>query len=159
MSRSTITLFYGPRQVTDAGVLDKIANAIDHHKNYPVSNESMGGDSAVGTYKYATVYYRLNPHNSPLRGRTAGEGQSLPFGTDIESITYGSQTISTPSVYIAAYNAFLVKAAFPINNNSMGGDPNPGTVKTATALYYRDEQSVVEEARTEGDAFKWDAHN
>jgi hypothetical protein len=159
MSRSSLIVFYGPRQVTDGGVLDKIAEAIDQHKNYPVSNQSMGGDPAVGTFKYAAVYYSLRPQNSPLRGRSAGEGQSLSFGTDIDSITYGGVTISNPSVYVPAYNNFLSKSPFPVNNNSMGGDPRPGTHKTATAIYYRDEQSAVEEARSEGDSFKWDAHN
>src|SRR5947209_6119599 len=99
MSRSTLKVFYGPKQVTDSNTLDKIAHAIDSHKNYTVSNESMGGDPAVGTYKYAAVYYCLSAHDSPLRGRVAGEGQLLDFGTDIESLSYGGVPISNPGVY------------------------------------------------------------
>jgi hypothetical protein len=159
MSRNTLTVFYGPKQITDDEILDTIAQAIDQHKNYTVSNGSMGGDTAPGTYKYAAAYYSLAPTGSPLRGRTAGEGQFLNFGTDIQTILYGGTLISNPNVYNSAYNAFISNTPFPVNNESMGGDPRVGTVKTGDTFYYKNEQITVEEDVREGGSFVWDAHN
>ncbi|KAI9859495.1 MAG: hypothetical protein M1813_006637 [Trichoglossum hirsutum] len=159
MSRSTLTVFYGTKQVTDGGVLDRIAQAIDGHKDFTVTNQSMGGDPTVGTYKYAAVYYALSPNDNPVRGRVAGEGKQLSFGTDIESIIYGPKLISSPAVYVSAYNAFMGNSPYPVNNQSMGGDPQVGTVKFGQAFYYRNEQSVIQESAKEGTQFEWKAHN
>ncbi|MCJ1237007.1 hypothetical protein MMC14_004991 [Varicellaria rhodocarpa] len=62
MSRSNLTVFYGPKQVTDDGIFDTIADAIDQHKDFPVSNKSMGGDTAPGTLK--TTASRILHSNS-----------------------------------------------------------------------------------------------
>ncbi|KAH0566008.1 hypothetical protein GP486_000599 [Trichoglossum hirsutum] len=159
MSRSTLTVFYGPKQVTDGAVLDHIAQAIDGHKDYVVSNQSMGGDTQPGTYKYATVYYSLNPAQGPIRSRVAGEGKPLTFGTDIASIIYGPKIITDPAVYIAAYNAFVGNNPYPVSNQSMGGDPQYGTVKYGQALYYRNGQTVVQESAKEGTKFEWKGQN
>ena len=159
MSRNTITLFYGPKQVTDAAVLNKIASAIDHHQDFTVDNEALGGDPAVGTRKFAVIYYRLQEQNSPLRGRSAAEGEKLTFGTDIELITYGGKQIADPLVYNGCYTAFTQNHTYHIDNNSMGGDPAVGTVKTATAIYYKNGGTPVQESRKENEDFKWDAHN
>jgi len=157
MSRSTLIVFYGPKQITDGSVLDKIAAAIDSHKDYPVSNSTMGGDTQVGTVKNAIAVYRLAESNSALRGRIASEGQSLPFGTDIQYLEYGGKTISTDDspVYSNAYANFLNNTPFPVNNGSMGGDPLIGTLKSATAIYYRNGQTAVQESRTEGQQILW----
>ena len=159
MSRSTLTVFYGPKPITDGNVLNRLAEAIDGHKDFVVSNQSMGGDPAVGTYKTAMVYYSLAASGSPLRGRVAGEGQSLGFGTDIAQLVYRPKIVADGGVYAGAYDAFRNKRPFPVTNGSMGGDPQVGTVKWGQAFYYTDGGMVVEESRREGEHFEWDAKN
>jgi len=157
MSRSNLAVFYGPSWVADERVLNAIATAIDRRQDFLVSNGSMGGDPAVGIFKHAIVLHRL--HGSPLRARVAGEGQSLPFGTDIQLITYGGAIVNDPTIYESAYRALISNSPFPINNNSMGGDTLPGTLKTATVTYYRNQQQPVTETRSEGDSFRWSARD
>lgn len=164
MSRSTLTVFYGPKEVTDGAVLTEIAKAIDNHKDYVFSNQSMGGDPQVGTYKYAMVSYALQPRGSPIRSRIAGEGGSLSFGTDIQSITYGSAVIdgsaisgsdrvTDRTIYRRVYKAFISNTPYPVNDFTMGGHVE-GNAK-GEVYYYRNEQPVVREIVDEGGYFTW----
>ncbi|KAJ9653532.1 hypothetical protein H2198_007314 [Neophaeococcomyces mojaviensis] len=160
MSRNSLTVFYGPKQVTDNHTLNAIADAIDNRKDYRVTNSSMGGDTLVGTEKFAMVYYRLDARNSPvIRGRVAAEGDTLKFGTDISKIEYAppATTITNSGVYFTAYRKFISNSPFTVNNNSMGGDINPGVPKHGTFTYYKNGGRVVSERANEGHNIDWNS--
>jgi hypothetical protein len=154
MSRNTISLFYGPRQVTTGAVLDAVAKAIDNRQDFKANNEAMGGDTLVGVPKIAMIYYALAENPKIFRARSAKEGGVFSFGTDIESITYGNKTITDQTVYIIAYNAFTNGNAFQITNTSMAGDPQPTVLKTAKIVYWRGGTKYTENVQ-EGSFAKW----
>ncbi|MCJ1483157.1 hypothetical protein MMC06_003324 [Schaereria dolodes] len=153
MSRATITAFYGPKGITDKA-LDTIANAIDQHTDINVSNETFGEDPARGVVKYGMIYYSLGD-GLPHRMRGAQENQTLTFSKDIKTIVYGNVEVKDQGVYTNMYNAFLNNQGYKVDNDSMGGDTLPGTVKIATVVYFNGAGAAKQISAIEGDTIKW----
>ncbi len=157
--RNSLTVFYGPKQITDGGVLDKITASIEKHEDFLVNNDSMEYDPAPQSLKFAMAYYRLSDNSPALRQRLAAEHETFKFSTDIQAMTYGNKPVTDTTVYLAAYNDMLADKPFAANNNTMNGDPLEHTAKYATVTYYRNGQHSVQESVKEGDSFKWNATN
>ncbi|MCJ1434737.1 hypothetical protein MMC27_004107 [Xylographa pallens] len=153
MSRATIVAFYGPKAVTGKA-LDTIARAIDTHADLAVTNETFGEDPASGVVKYGMVYYSLG-EGLPHRMRGAQENQNFTFSKDIKSIVYGNVEVKDQSVYTNMYNALVNNQGYKVDNDSMGGDRLPGTVKTATVVYFNGPDAAKEASAKEGDTIKW----
>ena len=100
------------------------------------------------------VYYSL-ADGLPKRMRGAQEGQNFTFSKDIKDIVYGNKEVRDQTVYTNMYGALVKNQGYKVDNDSMGGDTLPGTVKVATVVYFNGPDAAKEISVHEGDTIKW----
>ena len=73
---------YGPKQITDLGVLNSLTNAIKNSSSVLVDSDNLNPnfDPAPETLKWAVVYYHKN-QGDDLKSVAAHDGQTLNFGS------------------------------------------------------------------------------
>jgi membrane-bound inhibitor of C-type lysozyme len=139
-------------------VTSRLNSQIQNDQLYlQVNSSSMGGDPAPGQVKTLTVEYALNGRPSQI---VVNEGDTLqlPYGTitsqnnlHINRATYGSGYRTSDVTSRLNSQIQNNQLNLQVNNDSMGGDPDPGQTKTLTVQYAlngRTSQVVVNEGDT-----------
>ena len=126
--------------------------------NLQVNNDNMGGDPDPGQNKTLTVDYTLNGRNERS---TVREGDMLRLSNSnsntntgllkINRATYGSYNRTSDVTSRVRSQVQGNQINMQVNNDSMGGDPDPGQNKMLTVDYTlngRSAQSIVREGDT-----------
>jgi hypothetical protein len=110
----------------------------------------VGGDTVPGLRKTAVIYYRLTEMGA-LRAQSKWEGESFDFTEDVTLISYGGTTVENKLVNFAITQAMKENKNYKVDNQSMGGDTDPGARKIAVVRYYKGKQKSKVSAPEGGD--------
>ncbi|PPQ74029.1 hypothetical protein CVT24_012625 [Panaeolus cyanescens] len=145
---NNMVVVYGGFLVTSSNAHDTIRNAIDSNKSLRVTNDTLGCDPWPGMTKSCAVFYE---RDGLVKARFARENYSLHFEQDVLSIEYGNRQIHDQNVYLRLLRAIASRTRFTVDNNNLGGDPQPGVVKKCV-VRFRDmnDDKIREEKADEG---------
>ena len=134
MGLHNMVMVYGGYLVTDQDAHNAIKDAIDNGKSFTVTNDNLRSDPWPGMIKSCALFYE---QHGLIKGRFAQENFSLHFELDIISVTYGAKQICDQAVDLRLLKAMAQRQGFIVNNENLGGDPQPGVRKTCV-IRFRD---------------------